>query len=107
MANFKLIKEIAKEKGISIRGIAREMGVADRSLHHLIKTGSTNTTTLERIAGILGVSAGIFFDGTLAPSEEGVRIRELEKENAHLRDILEEKERTIRILLDERVKKSG
>lgn len=98
MANFKLIKEIAREKGITVRQIAKGLGIKDASVHHLIKTGSTSTSTLEGIAKILDVSAGIFFDGYPSPSEEAARIHELERDNAHLRQLLEEKERTIRIL---------
>ena len=98
MANFKLIKEIAREKGIPIRKIAGDAGLNEGSLHHLIKTGSTNTTTLEAIARSLGVSAGRFLDDNLSPSEETARIRELEKENTLLRELLAEKERTIQIL---------
>lgn len=99
MANFKLIKEIARDRGITIRKLAAETGLTESSIHHLIKTGSTNTGTLEAIARVLGVSAGIFFDDTLSPSEETARIRELEKENALLGELLAEKERTIKILM--------
>lgn len=100
MANFKLIRDISKEKGISIRLIANEIGIKEESLHHIIKNGSTNTTTLENIARVLGVPVGIFFNDFPSPSEESIRIRELEKDNAHLRELLEEKERTIKILVD-------
>lgn len=99
MANLKLIKEIAREKGITIRKIAEETGLNEASVHHLIKTGKTTTATLEAISSALGVSAGIFFNDSGSPSEEAARIRELEKENASLRDLLAEKERTIRILM--------
>lgn len=100
MANFKLIKDIARDKGITIRKIAEEAGFNEASIHHLIKTGSTSTSTLEVIARVLGVSAGLFFDDHLSPSEETARIRELEKENAHLLELLAEKERTINILMN-------
>jgi transcriptional regulator with XRE-family HTH domain len=63
MANLHLIKDIAKNKQISIRKIAVDVGISDVALHSLIKNGSTNTTTLEKIANVLGVSAGVFFDG--------------------------------------------
>lgn len=100
MANFKLIRDIAKEKQISIRSVAQTAGISESQLHHLIKIGSTNTHTLESIAGALGVPVGIFFDNHLSPSEENTRIMELEKENASLRELLAEKERTIKILMN-------
>lgn len=99
MANFKLIKEIASEKGIPIRSLAKGIGISESQLHHLVKTRSTNTRTLEAIAQFLGTSVSVFFDeGPATLSEEKARIKELEKENAHLRQLLAEKERTIQIL---------
>lgn len=100
MANFKLIRDIAKEKGISIRSLAHAAGITEGQLHHLVKIGSTNTQTLESIAKALGVPVGIFFDNHLSPSEESARINELEKENSGLRELLAEKERTIKILMN-------
>lgn len=100
MANFKLIREIAKEKRMSILSLAQSVGISESQLHHLILAGSTNTTTIEKLAKILGVPVSTFFDDNLSPSEETSRIIELEKENAHLRELLEEKERTIKILMN-------
>lgn len=100
MANFKLIRSIAKEKGISIRSLAQTAGITEGQLHHIVKMGSTNTQTLETIAGALGVPVGTFFDDFSSPSEEALRIKELEKENALLRELLAEKERTIQILIN-------
>lgn len=100
MANFDLIKDIAKEKGISIRSLAQTAGISESQLHHLIKKGSTNTQTIESLAGALCVPVGTFFDGIPEdPSQDQTRIEELERENNHLRELLEEKERTIRILM--------
>lgn len=101
MANFKLIRQIAKGKGITIRDLAAKTGILDSTIHHIISVGSTNTTTIENIAKVLEVPVGIFFDNeySLTPSQEKLRIEELERENKHLRELLEEKERTIRILM--------
>ena len=100
MANFKLIREIAKEKRISIRSLALSAGVSEGQLHHLMKNGSTNTLTLESISRALGVPVSTFFDDHLSPSEQTTRIIELEKENSLLRELLAEKERTIEILMN-------
>lgn len=99
MANLQLIRSIAKQKGITIREIAREIGVVDSSLHHIMRVGETNTSTLEKIARFLGVPVGFFFEGVPDPTQEAARIKELEKEVDHLREILAEKERTIGILM--------
>lgn len=101
MANFKLIRDIAKEKGISIRSIAMEVGIQEVSIHHLMKKGATKTSTIENIARILEVPVGTFFDDPPKDSSRNLsRLEELEKENSHLRELLEEKERTIKILMN-------
>lgn len=101
MANLKLIRNIAKEKGLSIRSLAQTAGITEGQLHHLMKLGSTNTQTLETIARVLEVPVGIFFDDLPEdPSQDQTRIEELERENNHLRELLEEKERTIKILME-------
>lgn len=101
MANFKLIRDIAKKKGISIRSLAQSAGVSESQIHHLVKIGSTNTQTLETIAGALGVPVGTFFGSSPAEIQQKENlILELKKENALLRELLEEKERTIKILMN-------
>lgn len=101
MANFKLIKDIAWEKGFSIKDIADKIGLTPSSLHHLIKAGSTNTSTLEAISNILEVSPGIFFEEQPSlMSDQSRKIANLEKEKAYLLQILAEKERTIKILME-------
>lgn len=95
MANFSLIKTVAKKKGISIRQLAKEAGLGETTLHHLIKVGATHTATIERIAEILDIPAGMFFDNA---EWDPSRVEILEKEIENLKQILEEKERTIRLL---------
>lgn len=62
MANLLLIRKFAKERNITIRELANRVGIGEAALQALIKNGSTSTTTLEKIAKELEVSAGIFFD---------------------------------------------
>ncbi|MDR1180999.1 MAG: helix-turn-helix domain-containing protein [Bacteroidales bacterium] len=62
MANLLLIRTLSKERNITIRELANRVGIGEAALQSLIKNGSTNTSTLERIAKELNVSAGCFFD---------------------------------------------
>lgn len=48
------IKEIAKQKGIQLKDIASQMGIAPESLTRMIH-GNPQLETLEKIAGVLGV----------------------------------------------------
>ena len=61
MANLLKIRELCKEKKITIREMANRVGLSEGALQALIKNGSTRTETLEKIAKELDVSAGIFF----------------------------------------------
>ena len=92
MANFQIIRDLCEKKNISIRDLAAMVKIKDGSIHNLIKTGSTNTATLEAIADALGVSPAVFFD-EVSPTNQ-------EKEIQHLRELLAEKERTIKILME-------
>lgn len=65
MANLQKIKEIAIEKNIAMKTIAEAVDLTPQALSRIMRLGSTNTDTLERIADVLGVSAAVFF----APTE--------------------------------------
>ena len=69
MANLLRIKELAKEKNIAIKDLAEKVGITPQALSKLMRLGSTNTDTLERIASLLGVSAAVFFEPVNAPAE--------------------------------------
>ncbi|MCK8622604.1 helix-turn-helix domain-containing protein [Prevotella sp. E13-27] len=92
MANFQIIRDLCEKKKISIRKLADMVDMKDGSIHNLINTGSTNTATLEAIAKALDVSPAIFW--------EPVDVTDKEKEILHLKELLAEKERTIKILLE-------
>ena len=62
MANFQLIKTFAKQKGITLAELAEAIGITPAGLTLIIKSNSTNTTTIEKIAQTLGVRVGSFFD---------------------------------------------
>lgn len=61
MANFKIIKQLCKQKKISIQELAEKLGVTDAAIYDIIKRNSTSIPTMENIAKILDVSPAIFF----------------------------------------------
>ena len=82
---------------MTIRELAQRIGRDESSIQSAIRRGSTNTATIEAIAKELCVSAGIFFDGYTPDNS-----KELRREVEYLRDLLNEKERLIEVLMTNR-----
>jgi transcriptional regulator with XRE-family HTH domain len=72
MANLLLIRELCKKRNITIRELANRVGIGEAALQALIKNGSTNTTTLEKISTELDVPVGVFFENSHSFSVENV-----------------------------------
>lgn len=99
MANLHIIRDLCEAKKMSIRELSHRIDRDESSIQSAIRRGSTNTATLEAIAKVLGVSAGIFFDGFRPDNTT-----ELAKENKHLQQLVKEKERLIEVLMASRGK---
>lgn len=100
MANLLLIRDLCEKNKIKIRELASRVGKDESSIQSMIRTGSTNTKTLEAIAEVFNVSPGIFFDNPLESNTENSLNKEAEI--AYLKKILEEKERLIQVLLSKK-----
>ena len=100
MANLLLIRDLCERNKIKIRELASRIGKDESSIQSMIRTGSTNTKTLEAIAEVCNVSPGIFFDNPLESNTENSLNKEAEI--AYLKKILEEKERLIQVLLSKK-----
>ncbi|MDL2230341.1 helix-turn-helix domain-containing protein [Alistipes sp. OttesenSCG-928-L06] len=61
MANLLIIKDLLKEKKMSLRDLAATVGITEQGLQKLIRENSTKVDTLEAIANALDVSPGRFF----------------------------------------------
>lgn len=72
MANLQRIKEILKEKGLTIRYLANELGISEQGLQKLIRENSTKIETLESISKILKVSIVVFFDESLTDKDHSI-----------------------------------
>lgn len=65
-----------------------------------IDNDNVKTETLERIATAIGESVSYFYNEVpILSLDDYARIHSLETENKYLRALLEEKERTIQVLL--------
>lgn len=64
MANLQKIKTISKERKITLRSLANQVGISEQGLQKIIRDNTTSISTVERIAAILGVSPAVFFDET-------------------------------------------
>jgi len=62
MANFKIIKDLAKRKNISLKKLSEIIGLTEQGLQSIMKNNQTNTSTLEKLCDVLDVSAGVFFE---------------------------------------------
>lgn len=113
MANLFIIRDLADRKGLTLRDIATKIGISEGGLQKLMANGSTKTSTIEDLAKVLDVPVGAFFDDykggnqTIAHNGSAASIygnasvgeNDKDKEIAHLKEIVAEKERTIQILL--------
>lgn len=64
MANLQKIKTISKERKITLRSLANQVGISEQGLQKIVRDNTTSISTVERIAAILGVSPAVFFDET-------------------------------------------
>lgn len=114
MANLFIIRELAERKGLTLRDVAAKISISEGGLQKLMANGSTKTSTMEELAQVLEVPAGIFFDdyrcvhNSIANDGSASSIygnaivgeSDKDKEIAHLKEIIAEKERTIQILMN-------
>jgi transcriptional regulator with XRE-family HTH domain len=107
------VNELIEKKKVRKIELAKYLDIARNTLDDYLSEKTYMTTnTLEKVAKFFDTSIGYFFDDmqngniTNAGSDNQVvshggtvAVSECEKENAYLRALLEEKERTIKILM--------
>lgn len=102
MANFLLIRDLCEQKKITMRELARRIGRDESTIQSAIRRGTTNTKTIEAIAAVLEVPVGYFFDTEPLKVKRSKNLPNNQETIEYLKQILAEKERTIKILLEER-----
>lgn len=118
MANLQIISELLKKKKMGKNQFCELVGITDQTLRQIQARNSTKTDILERIAHVLNVPIGTFFgeqSGIVISGKNNqvhngqgdqIMMTQEQREIEHLRELLlekdkviEEKERTIQILL--------
>ena len=67
--NTDKIRDLCKKHRISLKELSEKVGLSPNGTQHILRAGSTNTTTLEKIALELGVHPGYFFDDSPVKSD--------------------------------------
>lgn len=104
------LDRIITEKGMIKKNIAQQLNITPTYFSRLLKAESMDCQMLENICKIIGISPSIFFDlqpninigganATSVLGDASAQVNITAGEAKALRELLEEKERTIQILL--------
>lgn len=96
----KQLKDKIKQKGVKFTTLAEMLGVVPQQVQQYFNTQNVSTEVLERIADVIGESVSFFYNEyPILSMEDCARVAKLEQEIVYLRQLLNEKERTIQILM--------
>ena len=114
--NLLKIKDLCERKEGGLKRLAEDIGMSEQNLHRCINLNKMQAGDLEKVAITLGVSIGYFFDNMPVANQSIANgngsassiygnvtvgmIADKDKGIEHLKALLEEKERTIQILMD-------
>ena len=70
MLNLQKVKDLAKDKNISLNEVAEKLEMSPQALSRMLKENSTKISTLEQLATIFGVSVSCFFDEDAIVNEQ-------------------------------------
>lgn len=101
------LKEKIAQQNISALAIAKKLGISPQALNSTFNAADVKSGTLERIAEVLGVKMSFFYpmEGSNAVATGNNNIAGnnnaiLQERVTMLEKLLEEKERTIKILME-------
>lgn len=96
----KQLKQKIKQKGIKFTTLAEMLDVVPQQVQQYFKANNVSTDVVERIAEVIGESVSYFYNEyPILTIEDYNRIITMEKEIAYLRQLLDEKERLIEVLI--------
>lgn len=112
--NLEKIRRLSENRSGGLKKLATDIGMSEQNLHRCINNNKIQAGDLEKIASLLGVSILTFFDeepsqnSAIASGRNSIAAvnsavngnKALEEKLTLLERILDEKERTIRILMD-------
>jgi transcriptional regulator with XRE-family HTH domain len=113
--NVRKLEALVNSNKLSKQEISNKCGFTRTTLNNAIRGTDVKISTIVSLSKFFNVPVGYFFDdaagGNITNAGDGnqvvthsgtVTISEYKKENAHLRALLEEKERTIQILMNKK-----
>ncbi len=105
MMNLLKIRDLCKKESISIRSLAQHIGMSEQNFHRCIKINKIEAGALFTIAQFFNVPIGYFFNENIdTDTVRGIKSTddELKKEIELLTELINEKERTIQILMNKK-----
>lgn len=120
--NLEVIKKFSEKREGGLKKLALDIGMSEQNLHRCIRNNKIQAADLEKIAILLKVDVGIFFDESVAAVADNGTVAVaggatahhittnatnagdaiLQQKVASLEALLAEKERLITVLLDTR-----
>lgn len=120
--NLEVIKKFSEKREGGLKKLALDIGMSEQNLHRCIRNNKIQAADLEKIAILLKVDVGIFFDESVAAVADNGAVAVaggatahhittnatnagdaiLQQKVASLEALLAEKERLITVLLDTR-----
>lgn len=110
MFNPLIITKLLEDRKIQVKEFLKEVGISKQTYYNLIDSGGGYISTLEKIADYFNLPIDYFFDREIknitvngSKNQVGngnVMIESQATEIEHLKRLLEEKERTIQILMN-------
>lgn len=98
-----IVRQKIKEKGFTFHSIAQAIGESDANLRCMLLVKDVKSGTIERIAKAMGENVSYFYEEHPVFSvEEYAAIHSLKQENTLLRQLLNEKERIIELLMSKK-----
>lgn len=92
---YSKIKDIAREKKISLKELANKIEVSETGFHQSIKSRTMRIDVLEKISSVLEVDICTFFSDKKLENKD---TRELKKEITTLKTDIENKDKYIKVL---------
>ncbi|MBR5654813.1 MAG: helix-turn-helix transcriptional regulator [Prevotella sp.] len=104
--NLQVIKNLCEKQGRSLKQLAAETGMSEPNLHRCIRLNKIQASDLEQLARVMDVPIHMFFDQSLKNPEATpaqlaeADMRILRERVTLLEQLLEEKERLIKVLME-------
>lgn len=99
----KVFSELLFRSGVSQKAVGEQLGLSHVTVTRMKETPTVDALVLEKVCRVFHVPVTYFFDSdVLGEGESGgktLHVAMLEQQNAMLQRLVDEKERTIQILL--------